>query len=72
VRVAVNESSSMQSGDAGTASTTVITPDPVMAELARFAPTAMKPPAARTKAKPAKAIAATSATPPPSSPPPPA
>lgn len=34
VRIAVNESSSMQSGDAGSAPTTVITPDPVTAELA--------------------------------------
>ena len=51
VRIAVNELSSMQTGDAGIASTTVITPDPVMAELQRFAPGAMKPPAARTKAK---------------------
>jgi hypothetical protein len=67
VRIAVNESSSMQSGDAGIAPTTVITPDPVTAELA-----AMKPPAARTKAKPAT-TAATSAPPPPaSSPSPPA
>jgi hypothetical protein len=72
VRIAVNESSSMQSGDAGTASTTVITPDPVMAELARFVPAAMKPPAARTKVKPTKTTAATSATPPASSPPSPA
>ena len=72
VRIAVNESSSMQSGDAGTASNTVITPDPVMAELERFAPAAMKPPAARTKAKPAMKIAATPAPPPASSPPPPA
>ena len=72
VRVAVNESSSMQTGDAGMASTTVITPDPVMAELERFAPAAMKLPAARTKAKPAMKIAATPAPPPASSPPPPA
>ena len=70
VRIAVNESSSMQSGDAGTASNTVITPDPVMAELEPFAPTAIKPPAARTKAKLAKTAAATSAPPPASSPPP--
>jgi hypothetical protein len=34
VRIAVNESSSMQSGDAGSAPTPVITPDPVSAELA--------------------------------------
>jgi hypothetical protein len=67
VRIAVNESSSMQSGDSGVAPTTVITPDPVLAELA-----AMKPPAARTKAKPATTTAATSAPPPVSSPPPPA
>ncbi len=72
VRIAVNESSSMQTGDAGIASTTVITPDPVMAELQRFAPGAMKPPAARTKAKPATTTAATSAPPLASSPPPPA
>ena len=62
VRIAVNESSSMQSGDAGTASNTVITPDPVMAELA-----AVKPTGARTKAKPA--TTATSASPLASSPP---
>ena len=61
VRIAVNESSSMQSGDAGTASNTVIMPDPVTAELEPFAPAAVKPPAARTKAKPAKTAAATSA-----------
>ena len=67
VRIAVNDSSSMQTGDAGSASTTVITPDPVMAELA-----AMKPPAARAKAKPATTTAATSAPPPASPPPPPA
>jgi hypothetical protein len=66
VRIAMNESGSMQSGDSGSAPTTVITPDPVMAELA-----AMKPPAARTKAKPATTTAATSA-PPASLPPPPA
>ena len=72
VRIAVNESSSMQSGDAGAASTTVITPDPVMAELARFAPAAMKQPAARTKAKPTTTTARTSAPPPASPPPPPA
>ena len=39
VRIAVSESSSMQSGDAGIASNTVITPDPVMAELAPAAKT---------------------------------
>ena len=72
VRIAVNESSSMQTGDAGMASTTVITPDPVVAELERFAPAAMKPPAARTKPKPATTTAAISAPPPASSPPPPA
>jgi hypothetical protein len=70
VRIAVNESSSMQTGDAGMAPTTVITPDPVMAELQRFASAAMKPPAARTKAKPATTTAATSEPPPASSPPP--
>ena len=70
VRIAVNESSSMQSGDAGTASNTVITPDPVMAELEPFAPAAVKPPAARTKPKPAKTTAATSAPRHASSPPP--
>ena len=52
----------MQTGDAGSASTTVITPDPVMAELA-----AVKPTGARTKAKPA--TTATSASPLASSPP---
>src|SRR5262245_63028413 len=71
VRIAVNESSSMQTGDAGIASTTVITPDPVLAELEPFAPAAMKPPAARTKAKPATTTAAPSAPPLASSPPPP-
>jgi hypothetical protein len=40
VRIAVNESSSMQTGDAGSAPTTVITPDPVVAELEPFAPAA--------------------------------
>ena len=68
VRIAVNEASSMQSGDAGVAPTTVITPDPVTAELA-----AMKSTAAHTKPKAATTTAATSAPPPPaSSPPPPA
>ena len=38
VRIAVNELSSMQAGDSGSAPTTVITPDPVMADLAPFAP----------------------------------
>jgi len=72
VRIAVNESSSMQSGDAGIAPTTVITPDPVTAELEPFAPAVMKPPAARTNAKRAAKTATTSASPPASSPPPPA
>ena len=72
VRIAVNESSSMQSGNSGSAPTTVITPDPVMAELAPFAPAVMKAPAARTKTKPARTTAATSVLPPASSPPPPA
>jgi hypothetical protein len=67
VRIAVNESSSMQTGDAGSAPTTAITPDPVMAELA-----ALKPPAARAKAKPATTTAAISAPPLASSPSPPA
>jgi len=58
VRIAVNESSSMQSGDSGVTPTTVITPDPVMAEL-----TALKPPAARTKAKPMTTSAATAPPP---------
>jgi hypothetical protein len=66
-RIAVNESSSMQTGDAGSALTTVITPDSVVAQLA-----ALKPPAARTKAKPATTTAATSAPPFASLPPPPA
>ena len=51
VRIAVSESSSMQSGDAGIAPTTVITPDPVTAELEPFKPGVMKPPAARANAK---------------------
>jgi hypothetical protein len=67
VRIAVNELSSMESGDSGAAATTVITPDPVMAELA-----AMKPPGARAKAKPATTTAAASAPSPASLPPPPA
>jgi len=58
VRIAVNELSSMESGDSGAAATTVITPNPVTAELA-----AMKPPAARTKAKPTATASATSAPP---------
>ena len=67
-RITVNELSSMQSGDAGAAPTTVITPDPVTAELAP-----MKLTAARTKAKAPTTITATSASPPPpSSPAPPA
>jgi PEGA domain len=76
VRIALNEPGSMQSGDAGITLTTVITPDPVMAELEPLAPAgtpaAKKPPAARSKAKPATTTAATSAPPPASSPPPPA
>jgi hypothetical protein len=82
VRVAVNESGSLQSGDAGTTPTTVISPNPVFAELEPVAAAASagakKPPAARTKppakpvaAKPATATAASSA-PSASSPPPPA
>jgi hypothetical protein len=82
VRVAVNESGSLQSGDAGTTPTTVISPNPVFAELEPVAGAASagakKPPAARTKppakpvaAKPAAATAASSA-PSASSPPPPA
>ena len=82
VRVAVNESGSLQSGDAGTTPTTVISPNPVFAELEPVAAAASagakKPPAARTKppakpvaAKPATAAAASSA-PSASSPPPPA
>jgi hypothetical protein len=67
VRIEVNESSSMQSGDSGIAPTTIITPDPVTAELE-----AMKSPAPRTRAKPATTAAATSAPPPPASSPPPA
>ena len=69
VRIAVNELTSMQTGDAGVAATTVITPDPVMAELQPFAPAAMKAPAARTKKKPATTTGATSVPPPASSPP---
>jgi hypothetical protein len=72
VRIAVSESSSMQSGDAGIAPTTVITPDPVTAELEPFAPGVMKPPAARANTKRATKTATTSASPPASSPPPPA
>jgi hypothetical protein len=58
----------MQSGDAGIAPTTVITPDPVSAELEPFAPVVMKPPAARTNAKRMTKTATTSASPPVSSP----
>jgi hypothetical protein len=72
VRIAVNESSSMQSGDAGIAPTTVITPDPVRAELEPLAPAARKPSDARSKAKPTTTTAAAAAPPPASSPPPPA
>ena len=72
VRISVSESSSMQSGDAGIAPTTVITPDPITAELEPFAPAVMKPPAARTNAKRATKTATTSASPPASSPPLPA
>ena len=64
MRITVNEPSSMQSGDAGAAPMTVITPDPVTAELVP-----MKSTAARTKAK-ATTITAISAPPPPSSSPP--
>jgi hypothetical protein len=66
VRIAVNDSGSLQTGDAGTAPSTVITPNPVFAELEPVAavpgPAARKPPAARTKtpAKPAAAKPATS------------
>jgi len=68
MRITVNDLSSMQSSDAGAAPTTVITPDPVTAELAP-----MKSIAARTKAKSPTRISATSAPPPPlPSPPPPA
>ena len=72
VRITVNESSSMQSGDAGIASTTVVSPDPIMAELEPFAPAAMKSPATRTKAKAATKTAGASTAPPASSPPLPA
>jgi PEGA domain len=71
VRITMSESSSMQSGDAGIAPTTVITPDPVTVELEPFAPTVMKPPAARTNTKRATKTAK-STSPPASSPPPPA
>ena len=82
VRVAVNDSGSLQTGDAGTAPTTMITPNPVFAELEPVAPApgpaARKPPAARAKtpAKPAATkpatATATSTSPPAASPPPPA
>ncbi len=70
VRIAVNESSSLQSGDAGGAPMTVITPDPVMAELEPVRPAAIKSPAAHTKVKPATKPAITAASPPASPPPP--
>jgi PEGA domain len=83
VRVAVNEGGSLQSGDAGTSATTVISPNPVFAELEPVAPAAStaakRPPAARTKppakpaaAKPATTTAATAPSGSASSPPPPA
>ena len=83
VRIAVNDSGSLQTGDAGTAPTTMISPNPVFAELEPVAPAASpaakRPPAARTKppakpvaAKPAATTAATSASGSASSPPPPA
>jgi hypothetical protein len=82
VRIAVNEAGSLQEGDAGTSPTTVISPNPVFAELEPIAPpasaAAKKPPAARAKppakpvaAKPAPATTASTA-PSASSPPPPA
>ena len=64
MRMTVNEPNSMQSGYAGPAPTTVITPDAVTAELVP-----MKSTAARTKAK-ATTITASSAPPLPSSSPP--
>jgi PEGA domain len=83
VRIAVNEGGSLQSGDAGTSPTTVISPNPVFAELEPVAPAAStaakRPPAARTKppakpaaAKPAATTAATAPSGSASSPPPPA
>jgi hypothetical protein len=86
VHVAVNDSGSLQTGDAGTSPTTTISPNPVFAELDRIAPAASsatkRPPAARAKppakpvaAKPATTTAASSsssASGSPSSPPPPA
>jgi hypothetical protein len=83
VRIAVSDSGSLQTGDAGTSPTTMITPNPVIAELEPVAhapgPAARKPPAARSKtttakpapAKPAPATAASSGSPS-TSPPPPA
>ena len=71
VRISVNESGTMRSGDAGIGPATVITPDPVTAELEPFAPAVMKAPAARTKAKPATKTATTSSLPAPPVPPPP-
>jgi hypothetical protein len=82
VRVAVSDSGSLQTGDAGAAPTTTISPNPVFAELEPVAApssAAKRPPAARTKppakpvaAKPAATTAATSASGSASSPPPPA
>lgn len=83
VRIAVNDSGALQSGDAGTAPSTMISPNPVFAELEPVAAppssAAKRPPAARTKppakpvaAKPAATTAATSASGSASSPPPPA
>jgi hypothetical protein len=80
VRVAVNEGGSLR---AGTSATTVISPNPVFAELEPVAPAASaaakRPPAARTKppakpvaAKPATTTAATAPSGSASSPPPPA
>lgn len=81
VRIAVNDSGALQSGDAGTAPSTMISPNPVFAELEPVAAppssAAKRPPAARTKppAKPAAAkppATTTSASSSASSPPPPA
>ncbi len=85
VRIAVSDTGSLQTGDAGTAPTTMITPNPVFAELEPAArapgPAPRKPPAARAKtsaAKPAPAkpaattTSASSPSPAASSPPPPA
>ena len=82
VHIAVNEGGSLQSGDAGTSPTTVISPNPVFAELEPAAstrsPAAKRPPAARSKTsakpaatKPATTTAATSPSGSTSSPPPP-